>query len=122
MSTISQNVLYVENPRRSADLYSKILGVAPVVGSENFIVLPLANGFTLGLWNKAMAQPAATSGGGIEVMFIAANDEEVRTTYAKWSELGLPMAQEVTKMPFGLTFVATDPDGHRLRVCALTGV
>ena len=122
MSTISQNVLYVENPRRSAELYSKILDVTPIVGSENFIVLPLANGFSLGLWNKAMAQPAATTGGGIEVMFAAANDDEVRATYTKWSKLGLPMAQEVTKMPFGLTFVATDPDGHRLRVCAPTGV
>jgi len=61
--------------------------------------------------------PVATTRGGTEVMFAAADDEEVRTTYTKWSKLGLQTAQEVTKMPFGLIFVATDPDGHRLRVC-----
>ncbi len=28
------------------------------------------------------------------------------------------MALEPTELAFGYTFVATDPDGHRLRVCA----
>ena len=32
--------------------------------------------------------------------------------------LGFPIALEPTTLDFGYTFVATDPDGHRLRVCA----
>ncbi len=32
--------------------------------------------------------------------------------------LGIPMVLEPTVLEFGYTFVATDPDGHRLRVCA----
>jgi hypothetical protein len=31
---------------------------------------------------------------------------------------GLPIAQAPTAMDFGPTFVALDPDGHRLRVFA----
>jgi len=38
--------------------------------------------------------------------------------YAVWRSLGVTMALEPTDLAFGYTFVATDPDGHRLRVCA----
>ena len=31
-------------------------------------------------------------------------------------KLGLRIIQEPTKMDFGFTFTAADPDGHRLRV------
>jgi len=33
----------------------------------------------------------------------------------------LPIAQPLTQMDFGYTFVALDPDGHRLRVFAAPG-
>jgi len=35
-----------------------------------------------------------------------------------WTKRGLAIAQEPTKMNFGFTFTALDPDGHRLRVYA----
>ncbi|MEB4632395.1 VOC family protein [Burkholderia contaminans] len=34
-----------------------------------------------------------------------------------WKALGVPFEQEPMTAVFGLTFVALDPDGHRLRVC-----
>jgi hypothetical protein len=42
----------------------------------------------------------------------------VRTTHADFSRRKLPIAQEPTAAEFGYTFVALDPDGHRLRVFA----
>jgi hypothetical protein len=44
----------------------------------------------------------------------------VDATFADWSGRGLPIAQKPTGMDFGYTFVALDPDGHRLRVFAPT--
>jgi len=38
--------------------------------------------------------------------------------YAQWKALGISMVLEPTTLEFGYTFVAADPDGHRLRVCA----
>ena len=35
-----------------------------------------------------------------------------------WKKQGMPIAQQPTEMDFGYTFVACDPDGHRLRVFA----
>jgi predicted enzyme related to lactoylglutathione lyase len=42
----------------------------------------------------------------------------VEATHADWSKRGLTIAQPPTRMDFGHTFVALDPDGHRLRVFA----
>ncbi len=42
----------------------------------------------------------------------------VDTTHADWSGRGLTILQRPTDMDFGRTFLAIDPDGHRLRVFA----
>ena len=42
----------------------------------------------------------------------------VTLTRDAWAKLGLKILQEPTKMDFGYTFTAADPDGHRLRVFA----
>ena len=61
--------------------------------------------------------PRVTGGGG-ELVFIVENSTAVNATHADWSARGLVMAQAPVDMDFGRTFVALDPDGHRLRVCA----
>jgi predicted enzyme related to lactoylglutathione lyase len=42
----------------------------------------------------------------------------VEATHADWTRRGLRIAQVPTRMGFGTTFVAVDPEGHRLRVFA----
>ncbi|WP_338090072.1 hypothetical protein [Pectobacterium punjabense] len=44
--------------------------------------------------------------------------DDVDTIYQEWKELGVKFALEPINLEFGYTFVAIDPDGHRLRVCA----
>jgi predicted enzyme related to lactoylglutathione lyase len=41
---------------------------------------------------------------------------EVDKTHDAWKEKGLKILQPPTDMDFGRTFVALDPDRHRLRV------
>ncbi|WP_247873415.1 VOC family protein [Burkholderia sp. LS-044] len=45
------------------------------------------------------------------------DDHEVRRLYEAWKVLGVTFEQAPMTAVFGLTFVALDPDGHRLRVC-----
>lgn len=45
------------------------------------------------------------------------NEEEVRSLRDEWKELGVQIEQDLHEAVFGLTFVALDPDGHRIRVC-----
>jgi predicted enzyme related to lactoylglutathione lyase len=61
---------------------------------------------------------AAGRGGASELAFTVADAEAVNQRHVDWSRRGLPILQAPTDMDFGRTFVALDPDGHRLRVFA----
>lgn len=111
-------ILYVRSPIESAAFYSGLLGKKPAEASPTFAMFPLDSGVMLGLWAAHTVQPPATAAGGTEVAFAVDDNEAVRTLHAAWSAHGTAIAQPLTEMDFGYTFVALDPDGHRLRVFA----
>jgi predicted enzyme related to lactoylglutathione lyase len=119
MADFSFVILYVENPVASAAFYEGLLGRAPIDVAPSFAMLPLNEGVMLGLWVRGGVEPAVdASPGGSEVAFTVADADTVRVTHTAWRERGLRIAQEPTAMDFGHTFVALDPEGHRLRVFA----
>jgi len=112
-------LLYVDSPAASAAFYADLLGRAPVEASPTFAMFAMDSGVMLGLWSRQGVEPkAAALPGGSEIAFTVADADAVRATHADWSRRGLRIAQEPTAMDFGHTFVALDPDGHRLRVFA----
>jgi catechol 2,3-dioxygenase-like lactoylglutathione lyase family enzyme len=112
-------LLYVESPAASATFYADLLGRPPVEQSPGFAMFAMASGVMLGLWARDMVEPKASgaSDGG-EICFPVPDGKSVDDTHADWRKRGLPIAQAPTTMDFGRTFVALDPDGHRLRVFA----
>jgi predicted enzyme related to lactoylglutathione lyase len=106
-------LLYVDSPAASGTFYADLLGKAPVEASPTFVMFALDSGVMLGLWSRHTVEPAANPVGGSE---IAITVDDVDAVHADWSGRGLPIIQEPTDMDFGRTFVALDPDGHRLRV------
>ena len=112
-------LLYVDSPKASCDFYRALLGREPVEASPTFVMFAWQPELMLGLWSRHTVQPLpAAAGGGGELAFTAEGPGAVDATYANWKALGLPIVQEPTDMEFGRTFVALDPDGHRLRVFA----
>jgi catechol 2,3-dioxygenase-like lactoylglutathione lyase family enzyme len=112
-------ILYVDNPKLSGAFYADLLGRPPVEESPGFVLFALDTGFMLGLWSRHTAQPAATaSGGGTEMAFTVKDAATVAATFTDWRRRGLPILQTPVDLDFGHTFVALDPDGHRLRVFA----
>ena len=110
-------LLYVDNPPASAAFYGSLLGRPPIETSPTFAMVPLAEGVMLGLWARATVAPAATApAGGSEIAFTVADAAAVDATHADWKKRGLAIAQAPVDLDFGHTFVALDPDGHRLRV------
>lgn len=110
-------LLFVQNPLVSADFYKKILGLVPVELSSTFALFILNNGVKLGLWSYKTAEPKVTAqAGAMEITFI---DEDVDKIYQEWVNLSIPIIQVPTEMDFGRTFVALDPDGHRIRICKM---
>ncbi len=43
--------------------------------------------------------------------------QTVDALYQQWSDSGVQIEQRPKQAVFGRTFVALDPDGHRIRVC-----
>lgn len=117
MPDFSFVLLYVENPPASVSFYADLLGRPIIDSSPTFAMLPLSDGVMLGLWLRRTVEPAATApAGASEVAFTVEDAAAVRATFADWKQRGLPILQEPVQMDFGHTFVAADPDGHRLRV------
>jgi predicted enzyme related to lactoylglutathione lyase len=122
MSDISFILLYVENPGQSESFYAELLGRPAIESSAAFVMFAMPNGLMLGLWRRADVEPAANAPpGASEIAFTCDSAAAVEATHKAWRERGSKIAQAPTAMDFGHTFVALDPDGHRLRVFAPSG-
>jgi predicted enzyme related to lactoylglutathione lyase len=122
MADFNLVVLYVEDAQASSAFYQTLLERPVAQSSPKFVLLPLGDSAMLGLWQKdAVEPPSASQAGSSEISWAAADAEAVRATFEAWTTRGVRIAQPPTAMPFGHTFVALDPDGHRLRVLAPAG-
>ena len=111
-------LLYVRDSAKSADFYQDLLGRKPAATFPTFVSFSLNGGFTLGLWSMQTVNPAPSeTGSRSELAFMVEDNDAVDALYADWRKRGLTIALELTTAVFGRTFVALDPDGHRLRVC-----
>ena len=110
-------LLYVDDALISARFYADILEIEPVEVQATFALFVLRSGLKLGLWTKSGVLPAVTAtSGGSELAIALKSENEFEQIYQNWQARGVVIAQVPTSMDFGLTFVALDPDGHRLRI------
>ena len=107
-------ILLVADPARSVSFYQGLFGVAPAEQSPTFAMFALPGGSSLGLWSSATVQPAPTGRPGASEICIV--DPDVDGVHATWVRMGVSIVQPPTNLDFGRTFVALDPDGHRVRV------
>lgn len=110
-------LLYVDDPQASAAFYARLLDRQPLESSPNFVMFELAPGLRLGLWARRNVEPTPNGAGGAgELAMAVATKEEVEALCADRKRKGATILQEPVTKDFGLTFLAADPDGHRLRV------
>lgn len=109
-------LFYVDQPAKTAQFYSEILGKPPMEASPTFCMFALESGAMLGFWSKHTVEPAATGLGGSEIAFAVESKARVDGVFSEWQEQGVQMAQPPFQLDFGYNFLALDPDGHRLRV------
>lgn len=111
-------LFYVQDPLVSAAFYEKIFQIKPAASYPTYVAFSFESGFTFSLWSL-QAENFASGGKGhrSELAFMVPNEKEVRELYNKWEKLGVKIEQDLHEATFGLTFVALDPDNHRIRVC-----
>jgi len=111
-------LIYVEDPLKSADFYEKIFELEPTAKFPSYVAFTFENGFTFSLWSLT-AKNFLSSGTGhrFELSFMVEDENKIREIYKSWCDLEVNIEQDLHEAVFGLTFVALDLDGHRIRVC-----
>jgi catechol 2,3-dioxygenase-like lactoylglutathione lyase family enzyme len=110
-------LLYVDEPEASAAFYARLLDRQPLESSPNFVMFALSPDLRLGLWARRDVEPAP--GGAADTGELAMGvetKEEVEALCAEQRRKGAAILQDPVTMDFGRTFLAADPDGHRLRI------
>ncbi len=119
MNSIDYTLLYVHDVPASVAFYSSLLAAPPVEETPGFALFVLPTGLKLGVWKRAGVLPAPTvAAGGCEIAAAVEKAADVIALHEDWTARGIAIAQAPTKMDFGFTFTAQDPDGHRIRVFA----
>ncbi|MBP1848997.1 VOC family protein [Rhizobium halophytocola] len=113
-------LLYVADTLASLAFYEKRLGRKAFESFPTFASIGLGDGLTLGLWSVSSVAPDVTPPGGSEIGIVLDAPDAVDRTFADWQADGVTILQQPTDMVFGRTFLAADPDGHRIRVFAET--
>ncbi len=110
-------VLYVDELARTSQFYQDLLGIKPEEASPTFHSFTLSNGMSLALKAKhSVMPPTEAKSGNSELAFTLDNKQKVDELFATWQAKKIDIPLPPTQVPFGYTFIALDPDGHRLRV------
>lgn len=118
MLTPNLLLFYVKNPLESALFYEKVFSIKPIATFPTYVAFSFANGLTFSLWStEATNFISGGTGHRAELSFMVEDEQTVRELRNQWGEFGVCIEQDLHEAVFGLTFVALDPDGHRIRVC-----
>lgn len=116
----SMIVLYVDDLAITSQFYQNLLGIKPIEASVTFHSFKLSNGMSFALKTKSsVVPPTEDHSGNGELVFMLDNNKKVDELFAKWQAKEISIIFPPTQVPFGYTFVALDPDSHRLRVASL---
>lgn len=113
--------LYVKNIEASTNFYSNILGRDGIKIAPVFTLFIQDSGMQLALMAREIVSPQSFAIGGSELAFGLAEDKDVDLMHEKWSANGITIAQPPESNAFAYSFLAMDPDGHRLRVYCFHG-
>ena len=121
MVTPTYYLLHVADPETSGGFYRELFGTAPVESSPTFVLFVLDGGIKVGLWSRETVEPATGGApGALEIGIAHGTPADVDAFHASWLARGLPVLQPPTDMDFGRSCMVTDPDGHRIRVFAIS--
>ena len=112
-------IFYVEDIKKSTQFYEILFSLKPQSVFKHYVAFEFPQEMYFALWStQAKDFHSQGSGQRMELSFMVKDRKEVERLYKKWKdELDIEIEQELKDAIFGPTFVALDPDGHRIRVC-----
>lgn len=111
-------VLYVTDPNESARFYGELFNREVTISSENFSVFTLPSGMQIGLYRRSMVEPSLHGNESqCELCIVLENNQSVDSLHQVWLSQNTKILKAPFDACFAYTFIAADPDGHRIRVC-----
>ena len=120
MTTSVVSIVYVNDAPAAARFYGDLLGMSPSFETPGYITFDLGPGADLALWSGQFEDLSPDVPRTSEVC-LAINSgpdkiDEIDEIFKRWQAKGVTILREPHDAGFGLTFVAADPDGNRIRV------
>lgn len=111
------SIVYVNDAPAAARFYGGLLGMRPSFETSGYITFDLGPGAQLGLWSGQFEglSPEVPRTGEV-CLAVEGGADEVNAIFERWKSKGVTMLGEPRDAGFGLTFLAADPDGNRVRV------
>ncbi|WP_341661806.1 glyoxalase [Vibrio sp.] len=123
MLTIDTYVLYVENIQISQGFYTKVLGCESRSLSPTCMEIKFANNMSVLLkQNSNLVPTSRITGGGAELSILVEDQTKLESLYHSWKKQSVDFAQDPKELSYGVSFVALDPDEHRIRVTIPIGL
>ena len=118
MTTSVMSIVYVNDAPAAARFYGGLLGMSPSFETPGYITFDLGPGAGLALWSGQFEDLSLEVPRTSEVCLAigGGRPDEITAVFKQWRSQGVTILQEPHDAGFGLTFVAADPDGNRIRV------
>ena len=111
------SIVYVSDAPAAARFYGDLLGMSPSFETPGYITFDLGPGADLAVWSDQFEGLSADVPRTSEVcLAIDGGPDEVNAIFKQWQSKGVTILHEPHDEGFGLTFLAADPDGNRIRV------
>ncbi|MEV4351290.1 VOC family protein [Actinoplanes sp. NPDC049596] len=118
MTTSVVSIVYVNDAPAAARFYGDLLGLSPTLETPGYITFALGPGADLALWSGQFEElsPEVPRTSEVCLAIEGGQPEEITAIFKQWQAKGVTILTEPHDVGFGLTFLAADPDGNRIRV------
>jgi predicted enzyme related to lactoylglutathione lyase len=118
MTTSVVSIVYVNDAPAAARFYGDLLGMSPSLETPGYLTFDLGPGADLALWSGQFEDLSSDVPRTSEVCLAieGGRPDEITAIFKRWRSKGVTILQEPHDAGFGLTFLAADPDGNRIRV------
>jgi predicted enzyme related to lactoylglutathione lyase len=118
MTTSVVSIVYVNDAPAAARFYGNLLGMSPSFETPGYITFDLGPGADLALWSGQFEDlsPEVPRTSEVCLAIDGGRPDKLNATFKQWQSQGVTILREPHDAGFGLTFLAADPDGNRIRV------
>ena len=112
-------LIYVSDIERSTYFYETLFNSKPVFSSPRYVAFAADDKALFAIWTGGIKPDIATQRFS-EIGIMLPLSEDVDRLFEEWRKNpNIKIIQEPRTEIFGRTFLASDPDGHIIRVCPL---